>query len=119
MKRIWILPLPALLLSAAPPPPDKAAPRQCVHQSHVASPIVRDDSRLYFRGEPDPRKSYIAVFKGGRCPGMNRFSTVVIETTGSGYCEGDKVRTLNLPSTIPGPICIIDHLQPFAGDVDE
>jgi hypothetical protein len=29
------------------------------------------------------------------------------------------VRALNLPTTIPGPICVIDHLEPFAGDVDD
>lgn len=119
MTRIlFLLPFALPLLSASLPQ-EVAKRRQCVNQSGLAAPVVRDDNRLYFRGQPDPKHSYIAVFKGGRCPGLNRFSTVAIETTGVGYCEGDKVRALNLPTTIPGPICVIDHLEPFAGDVDD
>jgi hypothetical protein len=118
IRAILLLALALPLLSAAPPQ-EAAKRKQCVNQFGLAAPVVRDDNRLYFRGQPDPKHSYIAVFKGGRCPGLNRFSTVAIETTGSGYCEGDKVRALNLPTTIPGPICVIDHLEPFAGDVDD
>ncbi|AQR72291.1 hypothetical protein [Sphingomonas sp. LM7] len=115
---IFLLPLALPLLSAAPP--QKAAKREpCVPATGLASPVVRDDNRLYFRGQPNPKYSYIAVFKGGRCPSLNRFSTVSIEASGSGYCEGDKVRALNPHSNIPGPVCVIDHLEPFAGDVDD
>ena len=97
----------------------KAPERRCVLQSRVAAPVVRDDGRLYFRGQPDRRQSYIAVFKGGDCPGLTPFATVVVETTGAGYCEGDKVRAVILPSAISSPICVINHLMPFAGDVDD
>jgi hypothetical protein len=117
IRALFFLPLAAPLLSAAPPP--QPVRKLCVTQSTVASPVVRDDNRLYFRGQPDPRHSYSAVFKGGQCRGLNRFSTVAIETTGAGYCEGDKVRAINLPTTIPGPTCVIDHLEPFAGDMDD
>ncbi len=97
----------------------KPIERRCVLQSRVAAPVVRDDGRLYFRGQPDPKQSYIAVFKGGACPGLNAFATAIVETTGAGYCEGDKVRALATPGQIPGPICVVDHLAPFAGDVDD
>jgi hypothetical protein len=97
----------------------KAPDRRCVLKSRVAAPVVRDDGRLYFRGQPDRKQSYIAIFKGRSCPGLNPFATAIVETTGAGYCEGDKVRAVNLPSAIPGPICVIDHLMPFAGDVDD
>ncbi|WP_404337645.1 hypothetical protein AB2M62_02870 [Sphingomonas sp. MMS12-HWE2-04] len=117
-KLLFLLPLALPLMSAAAPQKAKNG-RQCVIASGLAAPVVRDDGRVYFRGQPDPKRSYIAVFKGGRCLGMNRFATVVVETTGAGYCEGDKLRALNLPSTIPGPICVLDHLEPFAGDVDD
>lgn len=96
-----------------------AVDRHCVLQSRVAAPVVRDDGRLYFRGQPDRKQSYIAVFKGGHCPGLNAFATAVVETSGAGFCEGDKVRALATPSQIAGPICVIDHLMPFAGDVDD
>ncbi|QGP80983.1 hypothetical protein [Sphingobium sp. CAP-1] len=108
-----------LALATAVPAIARPAERRCVLQSRVAAPVVRDDGRLYFRGQPDRRQSYIAIFKGGACPGLNRFATASVETTGAGYCEGDKVRALATPSQIPGPLCVIDHLQPFAGDVDD
>ncbi|WP_311267929.1 hypothetical protein [Sphingobium sp. WCS2017Hpa-17] len=96
-----------------------APDRRCIVQSRVAAPVVREDGRLYFRGQPNRKQSYIAVFKGGSCPGLNAFATAVVETSGAGYCEGDKVRALATPSQIAGPICVIDHLQPFSGDVDD
>lgn len=97
----------------------KTVGKRCVLQSRVAAPVVRDDGRLYFRGQPDRRQSYIALFKGGACPGLNGFATAIVESTGAGYCEGDKVRAMATPSQIAGPLCVIDYLQPFAGDVDD
>jgi hypothetical protein len=94
------------------------APR-CVLQSRVAAPVVREDGQLYFRGQPDRRQSYIARFKGGTCPGLNPFAAVIVETSAVGYCEGDKVRALMSPGQIAGPRCVIDHLEPFSGDVDD
>lgn len=98
---------------------EPAPQRRCVLQRGVAAPVVRDDGRLYFRGQPDHKQSYIAVFKGGACAGLNPFATAILETTGAGYCEGDKVRAVLSPSQTPGPICVIDHLQPFSGNVDD
>lgn len=106
-------------MAAAAPVQAKPAEKHCVLQSRVAAPVVREDGRLYFRGQPDRRQSYIAIFKGGACPGLNAFATAIVETSSAGYCEGDKVRALATPSQIAGPICVIDHLHPFAGDVDD
>lgn len=97
----------------------RAPERPCVMQSRVSAPVVRDDGRLYFRGQPDRKQSYIAVFKGGSCPGLTPFATAIVETSGAGYCEGDKVRPVIMPSQIAGPTCVIDRLMPFAGDVDD
>lgn len=116
ISALW---LAACAASPPDPVPGAGSGKRCILPSRVAGPVVRDDGRLYFRGEPDSRQSYLAVFKGGRCPGLDRFSAVAIETGATGYCEGDKVRSLDLPSTIPGPICIIDHFQPFDGEVDD
>ncbi|MEC3911925.1 hypothetical protein U5A82_16035 [Sphingobium sp. CR2-8] len=106
-------------MAAAAPVQAKPTEKHCVLQSRVAAPVVREDGRLYFRGQPDRRQSYIAIFKGGHCPGLNAFATAIVETTGAGYCEGDKVRAMATPSQIPGPHCVIDHLRPFGGDVDD
>ncbi|WP_448661979.1 hypothetical protein ACG3SL_14985 [Sphingomonas sp. CJ20] len=110
-RAYYLLPLALPLLSAAPLQ-NAGYTRQCIPQSLVAAPIARDDGSVFFRGQPDARRSYVAVFKGGRCPGINRFATIVIETTGAGYCEGDKLRAAIAPTAIPGPICILDHLEP-------
>ncbi|NWK97846.1 hypothetical protein DM806_19740 [Sphingobium lactosutens] len=104
---------------ACGPAQAETAGKSCVLREHVAAPVVRDDGRLYFRGQPDRRQSYIALFKGEACHKLNPFATAVVETSGAGYCEGDQVRFLILPSRIPGPICVIDHLAPFGGDVDD
>lgn len=122
MKIAFAIIASSLVASATPPPdtpPGAAAGKRCILPSRVAAPVVRDDGRVYFRGQPDSGRSYLAVFKGGRCPGLNRFAVVAIETSGTGYCEGDRIRSLNPPSTIPGPACVIDHFQPFDGEVDD
>ncbi|WP_298398231.1 hypothetical protein [Sphingobium sp.] len=108
-----------LLAASAAAARTPAVERRCVVQSRVAAPVVRDDGRLYFRGLTDAKQSYIAIFKGGSCPGLNAFATARVETTGAGYCEGDKVRALAAPGQIPGLLCVIDHLMPFAGDIDD
>lgn len=100
-------------------PSTKTTGKRCIVKEALAGPVVRDDGRVYFRGQPNSHLSYLAVFKGGRCPGLNRFAAVSIETSGPNYCAGDKLRSLNPPSTLPGPICVIDHFQPFDGEVDD
>lgn len=112
-----LLPLAAMVACASPGQTGKAP--ACVLRSGVAAPVVRDDGKLYFRGQPDQRQSYIAVFKGGDCPGLNRFAAVIVESSGDRYCEGDKVRAIMTPSQVPGPRCVIDRLQPFSGAVDD
>lgn len=103
----------------AKPPSTETTGKRCIGKTALAGPVARDDGRVYFRGEPNSHRSYLAVFKGGRCPGLNRFAAVSIETDGPNYCAGDKLRSLNPPSTLPGPVCVIDHFQPFDGEVDD
>ena len=91
----------------------------CVLDTYVSGPVVRDDLLLYFQGEPDRRRSYLGRFKGGRCPLLTRFSSVIVERQGGRYCEGDKVHAFDPTTGGRGPACILDRLQPFAGDVDD
>lgn len=110
----------AILLGGAASPPKAAAPgRLCVLRSSLAGPTVRDDGLVYFRGQPDRRRSYIAAFKGGACARLNPMAIVSLESDGGRICEGDKVRALINASQIPGPACVIDRLLPFSGDLDD
>lgn len=90
----------------------------CVPRSGLAGPTVRDDGLVYFRGQPDPRRSYIAAFRGAGCAKFNPMAIVILETNGDRVCAGDKVRTTMTATQVPGRVCVIDHLIPFAGDVD-
>lgn len=47
------------------------------------------------------------------CPGLRPFSTLIIETQGSQYCRGDRVRALDPGSSIPGPLCLLGDFVPY------
>jgi hypothetical protein len=47
------------------------------------------------------------------CPGMTRMDILVVEPTGSQYCRGDRVRTVDPVSRIPGPACILGDFVPY------
>lgn len=47
------------------------------------------------------------------CPGMTRMDILVVEPTGSQYCRGDRARTIDPVSRIPGPACILGDFVPY------
>ena len=88
--------------------------RQCISDFNLGNPHPLPDGRLLFPARPSSRQSYAATFKGGACPGVHELSTIIVDRfSGGEYCEGDKVRGIDPPQTIPGPICIIDHFDPY------
>ncbi|WP_129793687.1 hypothetical protein [Sphingosinicella sp. CPCC 101087] len=48
----------------------------------------------------------------GSCPSIRRLDTLLVEPTGSQYCRGDHVRSIDPPSRIPGPVCVIESFVP-------
>lgn len=48
-----------------------------------------------------------------RCAGLRAGDVLIVETTGSGYCRGDLVRTLDRVSRVPGPACILGDFVPY------
>lgn len=82
-------------------------------------PVVRDDGRVYFRGQPDRRQSYMAAFKGSACRALNPLAILRIESDGDRICEGDSISVMMTASQIPGPRCVIDRLVPFSGNVSD
>lgn len=47
------------------------------------------------------------------CPGLRPLNTLIVETHGSRYCRGDRVRTLEPGVSIPGPICPLGDFVPY------
>jgi hypothetical protein len=49
----------------------------------------------------------------GRCPGLRPSDPLIVEPTGSQYCRGDRIRSLDPVSRIPGPVCILSDFVPY------
>ena len=47
------------------------------------------------------------------CPGLRPTSTLVVEPNGSQYCRGDRVRTLEAGTAVPGPTCLLGAWVPY------
>jgi hypothetical protein len=47
------------------------------------------------------------------CRGMRPLTTLIIETYGSQYCRGDRVRPLEPGTTIAGPYCVLGDWTPY------
>ena len=47
------------------------------------------------------------------CPGMSRMNFLVVEPFGAQYCRGDRVRTVEPVSKIPGPSCLLGDFVPY------
>lgn len=48
------------------------------------------------------------------CPGLEPTSTLIVEPgLGGQYCRGDRVRALEVGSTIPGATCILGDWVPY------
>jgi hypothetical protein len=49
----------------------------------------------------------------GPCPGLSPFNTLIVDTQGSQYCRGDRVRGIEPGSVIPGPTCNLGNWTPY------
>jgi hypothetical protein len=47
------------------------------------------------------------------CPGVRPLSTLIVETEGSRYCRGDRIRGLESGSIIPGPTCVLGQFVAY------
>ena len=47
------------------------------------------------------------------CFGNDPLATLVVETFGSSYCNGDRVRRLEPGSSVPGPTCLLRDWVPY------
>lgn len=49
----------------------------------------------------------------GPCPALSPYNTIIVETQGSQYCRGDRVRGLEPGAIIPGPSCNLGSWTPY------
>jgi hypothetical protein len=47
------------------------------------------------------------------CFGNQVLASLIVETSGSSYCNGDRVRRLDSGSSIPGPTCLLRNRVPY------
>ena len=50
---------------------------------------------------------------GGNCPGLRPMSTIIVETFSGQYCRGDRFRTIEAGSSIPGATCVLAEFVPY------
>jgi hypothetical protein len=48
------------------------------------------------------------------CPGADQFDALIVEPTGSQYCRGDRVRSVDPVSRMPGPACMLGDFVPYS-----
>jgi hypothetical protein len=49
-----------------------------------------------------------------RCPGVTDNDLPIFEPSGSQYCRGDIVRTVDRLTHVPGPSCVLGDFVPYA-----
>ena len=86
------------------------SPQSCVTALRGESLRVLDDSRLAYGSG---RALWVNQLRG-RCPGLDRTDALVVEGTGSQYCSGDKVRSLDPVTGATGPFCILGDFIPYS-----
>jgi hypothetical protein len=115
--------LPALLLAAAcAAGSDREAdlsldlagrtegpPKACVSASSGTYLVVRDSRTLTYRRGDTVWINRLAA----PCPGLTPMSTLVVETHGSSYCLGDRIRAVEPGVSIPGPACLLGRFTPY------
>ena len=47
------------------------------------------------------------------CPGLRPLATLVVDTVGSRYCRGDRVRPLEAGVGIPRSVCVLGDFTPY------
>ena len=84
-------------------------PRSCVPQVQGQSLNVVDGSTLtYDRGGT----IWVNTLRS-HCPGLRPTSTIIVEAQPGQYCNGDRIRSIEPGTTIPGPICLLGDWIPY------
>ena len=86
------------------------APQRCVTIRSGEALRVLDERRLLYGSG---RTLWVNQLRG-QCPGLDRMDALLaVEATGSQYCSGDKVRSLDPVTGATGPNCILGDFIPY------
>ena len=115
--------IPALLAGlagaaapAAPREKDPLAGRiagkavDCVDQSQLGGPDIIDNRTILYR------QSLRRIWRNdleAACPSLRPMTTLIVEIYGSQLCSGDRFRTRDSGSIIPGPYCRLGKFTPY------
>jgi hypothetical protein len=83
--------------------------QSCISSNQAESLRVLDSATLAYGSG---RTVYINHL-GGPCPGIAPLSTLFVETQGTQYCRGDRVRGREIGAIIPGPSCLLGDWVPY------
>ena len=84
-------------------------PRDCVSTSTGANLVPRGRQTLVYESGDTIWVNRLRA----ECPGMRELSQLIVEVNGSQYCRGDRFRTREPGTSIPGPICVLDRFTPY------
>jgi len=85
------------------------APQRCVPTQPTEALRVVDSHTVVYGSGGTIWLNRLAT----ECPGMTRMDILVIEPMGTQYCRGDKVRSVDPVSHIPGPTCVLGAFVPY------
>jgi hypothetical protein len=85
------------------------APQRCIPFNRT-DPLRMADSRTLLYGYG--RTVWVNRL-GSRCSGFARDAILVAEPLGAQYCRGDRIRSVDPVSHLPGPACIIGDFVPY------
>ena len=105
---------PVPVRRAATPIPELAGrtagpPQRCVATRQAEAPRLGGDRVILYGGG---RTLWVNRLSEG-CVGINRNDILVVEPAPGSYCRGDRVRSVDPLSGLPGPGCILGDFVPF------
>ena len=84
-------------------------PRDCVPASPGANLVPRGKQAVVLDQGGTIWVSRLAA----PCPGLDAWSTIVIDVHNGQYCRGDRFRTVAAGQSVAGPICVLGDFTPY------
>jgi hypothetical protein len=84
-------------------------PRDCVSQNQAQSLRVVDRRTIVYHAGDTVWVNRLRA----ECPGLRPHSTLIVETSGSGYCRNDRIRGVEPGAVIAGPNCLLGDFVPW------
>ena len=84
-------------------------PRSCVSQTSGQTLNVVDERTVVYN---EGRTIWVNKLRS-ECPGLDPIDPIIIETHGGQYCNGDRFRTQQPGTSVPGPVCFLGDWTPY------